>query len=268
MTRRTAAPFAPVLAGALLLVAAGCGKKGPPLAPLQITPARVEDLTARRLGDDVYLRFTVPSTNSDGRRPADLTAVEVLAITGEPGDVNGDSLDARRLMEVLAPVGRLEVQPPPPPETADERERRIKAEDERKARGEPPPPPPAPGPVDTRPSQGDLVTVVEALRPGELTPYVPTLGRKRPAPPTPPAIDDREWPMPPVFVEPAPLRRVYVAVGRNRKGRPGPPSARLGVPLVELPPRRRSSWSGARRRARGNPSCSRWRTRTRGRCAC
>lgn len=233
--RRIPASFAPALAGLLLVAAAGCGKKGPPLAPLQVVPARVDDLTARRLGDDVYLRFTVPSANSDNKRPADVVAVEALAITGEPVDVNGDSLDARRLMLEVKPVARLEVQPPPPPETAEQRERRMKEEDERRARGEPPPPPPV-VPPDPRPRQGEMVTMMERLRPEVLTPYVPHLGRKRPPPPPRLLIDDREWPMPPVHLEPAPLRRVYVAVGRSRKGRAGPPSARVGVPLIDLPP--------------------------------
>lgn len=236
MTRcRFPTAAAPLLAGLLLVVAAGCGKKGPPLAPLQVTPARVDDLTARLLGDAVYLRFTVPAVNSDGKRPADIVAAEVLALTGEPVDVNGDSLDARRLLPELKPVARVEIQPPPPPETSEQRERRLKDEDARKARGEPPPPPPA-VPPDPRPRQGDMVTVVERLRPEVLTPYVPHLGKARPPLPVPLKLDDREWPMPPVHLEPEPLRRVYVAVGRSRKGRPGPPSARVGVPLVDLPP--------------------------------
>lgn len=236
MTRpRPAAFLAPLLAGLLLAASAGCGKKGPPLAPLQIVPARVEDLTARRLDEDVSLRFTVPAVNTDGKRPADVVAVEVLAITGEPVDVNGDGLDARRLMLELKPVARLDVQPPPPPETSEQRERRIEEEDERRARGEPPPPPPV-VPPDPRPKQGDMVTVVERLRPDLLTPYVPHLGKKKAEPPPVARLDAREWPMPHVHTDPPPLRRVYVAVGRSRKGRAGPPSARVGVPLVELPP--------------------------------
>lgn len=236
MTRRLAASIVPaVAAGALLVVAAGCGKKGPPLAPLQIAPARVADLAARRLGDEVHLRFTVPAVNTDGKGPADVAAVEVLAITGEPVDVNGDSLDARRLMQVVKPVARLDVQPPPPPETPEERERRIKDEDERRARGEPPPPPPV-VPPDPRPRQGEAVSVTERLQPELLTPYVPTLGRKRPDPPARPRLDEREWPGPPLPVVEPPLRRVYIAVGRARNGRAGPPSGRVGVPLTDLPP--------------------------------
>ncbi len=231
--RRISAPAVPALLA--LAVAVGCGKKGPPLAPLQVAPARVEDLTARRLGDDVYLRFTVPSANTDGKRPADIVDVEALALTGEPVDVNGESLDARRLMLEVKQVARLEIQPPPPPETGEERERRMKEEDERHARGEPPPPPPV-APPDPRPKQGEIVTMAERLRPEVLVPYVPHLGRKRPELRRVPSIDDREWPMPPVHLDPAPLRRVYIAVGRSKKGRAGPPSARVGVPLIDLPP--------------------------------
>lgn len=234
MTRpRPAVSFLPVVAGLLSLIvpAAGCGKKGPPLAPLQVTPARIQDLTARRLGDQVYLRFTVPSANTDPKTPADVATVEVLALTGDPVDVNGDSLDARRLMQEVKPVARAEVQPPPPPETDEERERREREEDEREARGEPPPPPPV-VPPDPRPKPGDPVTLVEQLRPEAMTPYVPHLGKPRP---TPPLVDDG-YPSPPIVVQPVPLRRVYVAVGRSQKGRAGPPSNRVAVPLTSVPP--------------------------------
>ena len=61
---------------------AGCGRKGPPLPPIVRLPAPVADLTVKRLGDTVVLQFTVPSTNTDGSRPADLDRVEIYAHTG------------------------------------------------------------------------------------------------------------------------------------------------------------------------------------------
>ena len=60
---------------------AGCGKKGPPLAPFVRVPAPVDAVTPQRIGDDVYLSFTVPETNVDGQKPADIGAVEVYAVT-------------------------------------------------------------------------------------------------------------------------------------------------------------------------------------------
>jgi hypothetical protein len=59
-----------------------CGRKGPPLPPLVRLPATVADLTARRLGDEVVLQFTVPVANADGSRPADIDRVELYAHTG------------------------------------------------------------------------------------------------------------------------------------------------------------------------------------------
>ena len=45
----------------------GCGKKGPPLAPFVRVPALVTTVTPQRVGDDVYLSFTVP--DDQRRRP-------------------------------------------------------------------------------------------------------------------------------------------------------------------------------------------------------
>src|SRR6267378_4772577 len=50
-------------------LAAGCGKKGPPLPPLLKLPAPPADLTAERRGSKVDLQFTVPGANTDGSRP-------------------------------------------------------------------------------------------------------------------------------------------------------------------------------------------------------
>jgi hypothetical protein len=219
----------------VLPVAAACGKKGPPLAPLQVSPARVEDLKIRRLGDDVYLHFTVPTKNSDGRSPADVATVEVLAMTGEPVDRAGRSLSAAQLAQEATVIAKREVAPPPPPESDKDRERREKAEAEAKKRGMPPPAPPPPPPPDPRPKQGDPVTFVERLTPAIWNArYVPRLGKPLPPPPPPKHVDTT--PMPVMAPEVLPLRRVYVVAGRSRKGRIGGLSARLGVPFTEVPP--------------------------------
>ena len=67
----------------MLLVCAGvaCGKKGPPLAPFVRVPAAVATIAPQRVGNDVYVSFTVPDTNVDGQKPADIGAVEVYAVT-------------------------------------------------------------------------------------------------------------------------------------------------------------------------------------------
>ena len=44
-----------------------CGKKGPPLAPFVRVPAPVTDVTPQRVGNDVYVSFTVPRPTSTAR---------------------------------------------------------------------------------------------------------------------------------------------------------------------------------------------------------
>ena len=64
-------------------VAAGCGKKGPPLAPLQRLPQAPLELAVTRIEDDVYVRFKVPTQNIDGASPANVARVELYAITAD-----------------------------------------------------------------------------------------------------------------------------------------------------------------------------------------
>jgi len=59
----------------------GCGKKGPPLAPLIKLPLPPGDLTAARRGNTVDLSFSVPGVNTDGTRPANVERADVYAIT-------------------------------------------------------------------------------------------------------------------------------------------------------------------------------------------
>ena len=59
-----------------------CGQKGPPLAPIVLTPRAVTGLTAKRVENEVVLQFTVPTVNTDSSGPADLRRIEVYAHTG------------------------------------------------------------------------------------------------------------------------------------------------------------------------------------------
>ena len=65
-----------LIAGAAA-AAAGCGKKGPPLAPIVHVPAAVDKLAATRIGNDVYLSVTIPTQNIDTTSPADVARIEV-----------------------------------------------------------------------------------------------------------------------------------------------------------------------------------------------
>lgn len=59
-----------------------CGKKGPPLAPFVRVPAGVQGGRTARLGNDIFITFTLPSANVDRSTPVDLASVEVYAYTG------------------------------------------------------------------------------------------------------------------------------------------------------------------------------------------
>ena len=78
-----------------------CGRKGPPLPPLVLVPVAPADIAAERRGDDVDVRFTVPATNTDGSRPANIERVDVFAIDGAPPSVDADLLKrAKRIASV------------------------------------------------------------------------------------------------------------------------------------------------------------------------
>jgi len=67
-----------------MVAALGCGMRGGPLAPLIFVPDAVTSFEARRLDNEVHIRFDVPSANTDGTSPADLERVEVYAVTTQP----------------------------------------------------------------------------------------------------------------------------------------------------------------------------------------
>ncbi len=198
-----------LLAAALL--PAACGKKGPPQEPLRPVPASVTQLTARRIGGEVHLQFTLPTTNTDNRGPADLHHVEVYGFTGNPVDELGRPLDVRRLRQEAALLATLEVKPPP-------------------REGQEAPSERAP---DDLPDQGSKVTVVDTLTPEAFVPIDLTKGRKKEeAAPGEPARS-RPGPLvgPPTMQEPT---RLYLVMGISSHRLPGG-VGRVSVPLSDPP---------------------------------
>ena len=198
-----------LLAAAL---AAGCGKKGPPLPPLLKVPAPPADLSAQRRGSKVDVQFTVPGANTDGTRPANVERVEVYALTG-PATVTDD-----QLLKHGTKVASLRTKTPRDPNQtieADEPQDEIES-------------PEGPG-LD----QGALARVEEELTGAVMAPTDVTNDTgKRPVP----AVDtDASRPL---LGAPATApSRTYVGVGVNNRGRRGPVSHRVAVPLVPPPPR-------------------------------
>ncbi|MCU0256775.1 MAG: hypothetical protein MUF60_08515 [Vicinamibacterales bacterium] len=179
-----------------VVVAAACGKKGPPLPPLQRVPAEIKDVAARRIGDEAYVTFTVPSTNVAGDTPADVVRVDVYAFTT---DAAPDAFDPMTAGTVVASIPVRRPLPPPEPDQ--------------------PPPPPLPG-VD----QGAAVTVRETLGPAQRTPVSLPAADARGG-----AATARTPPGKPLGG--SPLLRHYVAVPVSARGRAGAHTRRAAVPL-------------------------------------
>ena len=94
-----------------LVVCGGCGKKGPPLPPLRLAPSAVTEPAGRRAGQEVELRFGVPTTNLNGPgTPVDLDHIEVYAVTVAPGGITPPN---RVLMTKPYVVATIPIKPPP-----------------------------------------------------------------------------------------------------------------------------------------------------------
>jgi hypothetical protein len=255
-------------------IAAACGKKGAPLAPLYLIPSPVSDVSARRVEDAIRLRFVLPAKNINGPG-INLDRVEIYAVTVEPGF---ETPPNRELLTKPYLAGQVQVKPPPvegAPETP---------EDKRPAPGDAVTfaeqlstlPPPPPRKVSKKPAAPEPAAVTgvkpesepTAPAPGETPPAAPAVpdptaagvppeaaatpaGKTMPPPATPPPTQ----PGAPATAgapaaagtgaaqaapaAPAPKitqpTRIYVIRGVARNGRSGPPSARIAVPLSTTP---------------------------------
>jgi len=191
----------------LLAVTAGCGKKGPPLAPFVRVPAVVTAVTPQRIGNDVYLSFKVPETNADGQKPADIGVVEVYAVTSERAPATEQQREVATLVATL-PVRPIVPDVPVP------------------ANGSPPPPIPLPPGVD----RGAVVAVKEALTPDTRIAVELPVDRLIAKPIAPVAAGEPFGPL----VAPPPTtlpRRHYFLVSKSSRGRESVPSTPVAVPL-------------------------------------
>jgi len=185
------------------IVAAGCGKKGPPLPPFNRTPIAPAGLTADRRGDRVDLQFTVPNANTDNSKPADIERVDVYAFTGPASISDAD------LVKFGTRIASIQVKRPRDPDDAEAAEAGEAAEGE---------PPEGPG-LD----QGAHARVEEQLTEAERTPK--PIGTE--------AHDIAGRPLlPPTLAIPT---RTYAAIGISTRGRRGNLSDRVTVPLLPPP---------------------------------
>ena len=199
-----------LLAALGVLPSAACGKKGPPLPPLVRLPAAPADMSASRRGADVVLQFTVPAANTDDTRPANISRVDVYAVTA-PAVIPDD-----RLLALGTRVASVAVKSPVDPN-------RTIDPDESAA--------------DMEPLEGDgldqgtRTRVVERLDASAMTPLDLSRTLERASAE---AMTDEDGPLVgPVQIGIA--TRTYVAVGIDTRGRQGPLSTRVTVPLAPAP---------------------------------
>ena len=199
------------LALLVLVLVAACGKKGPPLPPLVKLPAAPADFAADRRGATVDLQFTVPSSNTDNSRPANIERVDVYAIT-TPSRISDDQLLKRGTR-----VASVDVKAPRDPNQTVQEDEPAEDVDPAVGKG-----------LD----QGAVARVSEELTPRSLAPA--DLGRDRGAEAKRRAGDAPHGPL----VGPATgvPSRIYAAVGVSTRGRKGTLSKRAIVPLVPPPP--------------------------------
>jgi hypothetical protein len=193
-----------------LIVCAGiaCGKKGPPLAPFVRVPAAVTTVTPQRVGNDVYVSFTVPDTNVDGQKPADIGSVDVYAVTSDRPPTTEKQREVATLVATL-PVRPILPDLPPP------------------ANGSALPPLPLPPGVDRgAPAAIREPLTAEARVAVELPLDKPVVAVDEPS------ADPVEYLGP--LVAPAATqlpRRHYFVVAKSPRGRESLPSTPVAVPL-------------------------------------
>lgn len=193
---------------AFAVAAAACGKKGDPLAPLNLAPNAPSPLTARRLGDTVYLTMTVPSASTTGTGAFSVNRLEVYAVTLAPGMVTPPNRD---LLKPAQMVGTIAVAPPRDPDA------------------------PEPETPETRPVPGDKVTFEEKLTPDVLQPKDIVKPVKVKTEKPNPALPAPSTAAPPAPVGPAVLTRLYTVRGVSANGQPGQAAVRVEVPLLAAP---------------------------------
>jgi hypothetical protein len=224
-----------------------CGKKGPPLAPLQIAPKPPTEMKAHRIGDRVAVSFKLPTENTVPSTGVDVGRVDVYALSVDtPTDAPTAVPDIIRHAELVA---KVDARLPP----SEEEETGMKKEAPERAKRKHAKAPASVRRSRTReedeklPAPGDTATVVEELGPSAEKLYVPPRPKRMrtiavPELPSPEPIAG--WGVPafadsPAFETappppPTPVR-MYFAVPVTWKGRPGA-AAGASVPLTAPPP--------------------------------
>ncbi len=201
MTVRVMRGEAAAAALAVAIFGWGCGKKGPPLAPFVLIPASVETITASRLGNEVFVTLTVPSTNVDASIPVDISRIDVYGYTGRVAPTPA------RWPELGTVVATIPIVLP--------------------AVGEAGAPPPAADATLAGVLPGAAVTILDTLTPDEMV-------QGAVAAVDPGRLEFAPLPSPGVTT-PSVLRRFYLAIPFSQRGISGPPGMQDDLVLTMLP---------------------------------
>ena len=201
MTVRVMRREAAAAALAVAIFGWGCGKKGPPLAPFVLIPAPVETITASRMGNDVFVTLTVPSTNVDASIPVDISRIDVYGYTGRVAPTPA------RWPELGTVVATIPVVSPPVDEAGA--------------------PPPAADATLAGVLPGAAVTILDTLTPDEMV-------QGAVAAVDPARLEFAPLPSPGVTT-PSVLRRFYLAIPFSQRGISGPPGTQDDLVLTMLP---------------------------------
>ena len=218
--------FPRVVVIAFAVLTAACGQKGPPLAPLHLVPSAPGGVAIKRVADEARLRFAVPSTNVNGPGPLALDHVEVYAATLAPGAARPSN---KELFISRYRVGTIAVEPAP---VEGEAEPDTAEPDPRPAAGE--------RAAFVEPLTGDVLvpafTKLPVVPPGDLvTRAAAKAGVAMAVALMGAAAQASAAALPPPAAAPTYPVRLYVVRGATSSGRPGPPSARMELPLVPPP---------------------------------
>jgi hypothetical protein len=253
---------------AVAAFAIACGRKGPPLPPLHLVPNAPANVAISRVGSDAQLRFDVPSTNQNGPGTVAIDRIEVFAATVAPGAVRPAN---RELLTAKYRIATIAIKPPPvegeaaPAETGstpDTRpspgERTTYVETLTDQILEPvftklaptPPAATAAGAAGTSPTAAPASTAAGQTMPIPAVPELPAaipavpqlpdaVGGIPPVPSLPEPVTSLVAPLPgvamPAPAAPAYAARIYTVRGVTKGGRPGPPSTRVELPLIDPP---------------------------------
>ncbi len=159
------------------------------------------------------ITLTVPATNTDGTKPANISSFEVYAVTLPPTPTPPTEA---QILKIATKVASVEVKAPADPNVT------VDPDD-------PDDPHPEMEPLEGKGlDQGAVAHVRETLTPAMMTLAAIPKDKN--------AARQAERPSPLAGPPPGPTLRSYAIVGVSAKGKKGPLSKRVNVPLVPPPP--------------------------------